>query len=691
MFKSKFYIHPDEIAKLYQNDQTMESFAYDQDIDIYENAIILPLRRYKSPNAANTEEPINHGGVCDENFNLLAGYVCSEKINGSSAIEYWLPYRPDKILYSDESVIFAGDLNKHFGHFITDSITRMWYAVKATDQNLKIALLLNSTWSWADWNLDTSYHLKLLQMAGIKKERIIIVDKPTQFKSVIVPKQAVYWHGKRYNSELLKIFYNNAMNSVVPKNDKKIYLSKSKWDRKPLFNESFFENFFSSRGFKIIHPQDLPIEEQIAHIVGADEIACTNGTLPHFTLFAKPKTKLICLLRSGASSTIRQQLIDHINNIDSVYVDVSFNFLPSQHIFSNQLLVPLPSWRSFLKNEYEIESDTDIFDYLNHSDIRFGDYFREYIRTLSQRFYSGVYGFNFNPVTYLRSIYYALDFEGANRLYKAVKITDNPLFREKLFLYTRPGIKLKCKIKLLADGRIWIVDANGLKDERFWSYLKGRLYFLNKDLAPFCEFVIEEAESRKPHAKYNGVVRSKVTDICSLEHIKPGEKRNWIIRHAIKYVVNKRRYNKLKKRPDRFFKDSKSPLIRFLGRYYIRGNSTVIFYWRKAFKDYFDTHDMKKMVEELKEGMDGISVTYIDNFMRLSKYWFDSSCVGNQWTEHDLKKQRECKRFAKTLVQPFPDILNIKPYFFYDIYGLADLPQEVLSSIDGKIIIDGGG
>lgn len=128
-----------------------------------------------------------------------------------------------------------------------------------------------------------------------------------------------------------------------------------------------------------------------------------------------------------------------------------------------------------------------------------------------------------------------------------------------------------------------------------------------------------------------------------------------------------------------------------MGRYYIRGNSTVLFFWREQFTKYFASHDMRQKLASLKDGMDDISVKYIDNFMRLSRYWYKSTCVGSQWTEHDLKKQVECQEFAKTLVQPFPDILKVNPYYFYDIYGLADLPQEALASIDGKVIIDGGG
>ena len=215
---------------------------------------------------------------------------------------------------------------------------------------------------------------------------------------------------------------------------------------------------------------------------------------------------------------------------------------------------------------------------------------------------------------------------------------------------------------------------------------------MNADCYPIVEFVAETGD-RNPNdkVKYIGAVLAKISDTCTLETMLTGEVRNWIIRHLIKYLVNKRKYKKLKKKPEIFFRDSKSKFIQYLGRYYMRGNSTIVFYWRKQFKEYFDSHDMERKVEDLKKGMDDISARYIDHFMKLSKFWFKSTYIGNQWTEYDIKKKNGCIEFSKTLEQPFPEILKINPYYYYDIYGLADLPKEVLSSIDGKTIIDGGG
>ena len=695
MFKSKYYLPLEAIAKSRQIEEDIKSFAYDRDFDVYENAIILPLKRYKDTKL-NNGEPVIYGGVFDEELKVLAGYALYEKSTCMGELEYMRPYKADEMEHSDETVIFSGDLNNHFGHFLTDSMTRMWYAVANKEKDYKIALLLNPFWEWKEWVFEDSYHLRMLELLGIEKHRILIIDKPTRFKSVIVPKQSVYWEGNSYNAELLKVVYDKARNSVTPKNAKKVYLSRTKYKHRQLLNEWYFEDFFSARGFKVLHTQDLPLFEQIAYLAGADEIACTIGTLSHLVLFAKPGTKLISLLRAHISvldtRTIdRQFLIDRVKQTDSTYIDASFNFLPYNHYSRVYLLGPTAQWRDFLHNEYGIDNQSDIFDTIDQFDLKLGTYFKFYLQNLgSQHFIKMTLGFTFSPYPYLKSFYNSLDPNGSDSIERAIKITDSPLFREKLFIYIRPDKNIKCMVKLLADGSIWTVDADPLEDEKLWSYHKERMYFLNADLTSVAEFVIEEAESKKTHPRYKGVLRSKITDTCSLKNVQPGALRNWIIKNSIKYMVNGKRFKKLKRDPNRFFMDSKNPFFRFLGRYYIRGNSTVIFHGRREFKEYFDTHDMAHKVANLKDGMDEDSISYVDNFMKLSRYWYKSTHVGSQRPVHEQLKHKAYWDFMKTFEQPFPEILRIDPYFFFDNYGLADLPEETLARIDGKVIIDGG-
>lgn len=88
--------------------------------------------------------------------------------------------------------------------------------------------------------------------------------------------------------------------------------------------------------------------------------------------------------------------------------------------------------------------------------------------------------------------------------------------------------------------------------------------------------------------------------------------------------------------------------------------------------------------------MDGISCAYVEHFMKLAGHWRDVTLRGSLWTRHDLRLLRAFAGFTQTFVQPWPDLLEIEPYYYFEHYGLRDLPEEIHRRIDGRIIVDGG-
>lgn len=690
MFKSKYYLSDYTLDQSLKNEEKVKAFTYDRESDVYENAIILPARRCMD--FGTTVMASHEGGVCDENYNFIAGYSRSTKEHFPH-IEVIRSYKANVNRIDDETVVYGGLIAfNHFGHFLVDGFARLWYAVQHKNEQLRFAFITLGT-----FDLER-FHLKLLELIGIDESRIIIIKEPTKFAKVIVPKQAWYTESGAYNLKLFRQPWDEIRSKISPKNVSKIYLSRTKLSNQNIFGESYFEHFFESHGFKILYPEQMPIEEQISYVSGADEIACTYGTLAHQAVFAKDGAKFILLLRHSTLSTPEgdcfQNYIHESKKIDFVYIDISLTIFPSFHsAYSGYLIGPTLYWNMFLYREYGIKNKTDIFDYLDKNNIGMGSYIKLYIeKSATERNFSLTYGYRFNYVNYLKQLYFSYDPYSYPKMQRAMKMNEKPIFKERIFLYKRSDIGLRCNIKLLSNGCIWPISKDSLYGEKFWSFLKDRLVFLDSEYVPIVEFVVDDSGvQHKNKAKYKGAIIARIIDTCSLESYKPGAMRNWIIKNIIKYLVNNKRYKKLKHSPDNFFDDSKNPFIRFLGRFYTRGNSTVVFFCRERFKDYFDCHDMKHKVENLRMDMDYISVKYIDNFMRLSKYWYNSTYVGSQRTEHEVLKLQEYKRFMETFEQPFPDIQHINSYYIFDIFGLSDLPQEVLSAIDGKAIIDSGG
>lgn len=73
----------------------------------------------------------------------------------------------------------------------------------------------------------------------------------------------------------------------------RVFVSRSRIGRRRLVNEAAIEAIFERHGFRIVHPELLPIEEQIALFSGAAMIAGLGGSAMHSTIFSLPDTKVL--------------------------------------------------------------------------------------------------------------------------------------------------------------------------------------------------------------------------------------------------------------------------------------------------------------------------------------------------------------------------------------------------------------
>lgn len=208
---------------------------------------------------------------------------------------------------------------------------------------------------------------EFFKLLDIDLERIIYIQDPTQFKCVIVPDEMQYVLGKlaQYKKKYT-VVHEKIMNRVEAKCIKKIYLTRSQFKKNDCFNESYFEEFYKRRGFTVIAPEQLRIEEQIAYMKGAEEIVCTLGTLSHLVLFARPGTRLTALIRYTRAPLIHQMIVNHAKDVDFYIVDVSFNLMPTSNNVRSFLLGPTKYWREYLDAVNEASEEEPGFDMSKH-------------------------------------------------------------------------------------------------------------------------------------------------------------------------------------------------------------------------------------------------------------------------------------------------------------------------------------
>lgn len=219
----------------------------------------------------------------------------------------------------NETVIYAGNVPRnHWGHFLIDYSTRLWYAVEHPE--IKIAFCVK----YGD--VDFSFIpviWRFLELLGIEKKRIILVSSIYQCKKIIIPEPS-YIRGTHASKQYVRMFdiVASHINPVRKETAKMIYFTRTGYDRaeQKENGEKMLENLFSKNGFRIFSPEKYTLDEQIYMINSCKVIAGVSGSCLHNLLFAN--SKKICIVCNKTYILNLPQIdIFKLRNLPHFYID----------------------------------------------------------------------------------------------------------------------------------------------------------------------------------------------------------------------------------------------------------------------------------------------------------------------------------------------------------------------------------
>lgn len=363
-----FVENPDEWIESCNKDYLIEEMPRTQIID---NGIILPLKN------DYTSQYTGIGGVCDEVGNFVSGHDTSILFTNKDCWfnvykAYSVPYETNIV---KETVVYGGMIYNHFGHFITECLSRMWWLLENITCEHKFIFIIPEHFP------DNVAFLDYFSMLGLKKERIIILREPTRFDAVIVPEQSTYIYSG-YRANAMRV-YDAIRDSVAPASYEKVYFTRTKLSNPDIVGEEYFEDYFRSEGYEIIAPESLSIKEQVSLMAGAKDFACTSGSLHHHILFANDSIAATIINRCRVHPWDKLvnpiHWINQARNANCIYVDACMNFLPHNPSYSTHLVAPNKHWKSYVSHINNLE-DTDYNELLQEDyDTNCNDKILEYI------------------------------------------------------------------------------------------------------------------------------------------------------------------------------------------------------------------------------------------------------------------------------------------------------------------------
>ncbi len=185
-----------------------------------------------------------------------------------------------------------GSLQPHFGHTLLEGLSRAWAMLEHPDLFSKMPLLVFESRL-------LEFQKRFLELAGIAEDRIVHVP----INGVTVERlwiadpslRSHRWISARQGRVWGRI--SDAISITTP--TRKIYLSRSLISERPLSNEAEVESILERQGFEIIHPETLPLDEQIRIAAQAAHIVGPVGSQMYLAAFQKSGTKKTVLAPSN--------------------------------------------------------------------------------------------------------------------------------------------------------------------------------------------------------------------------------------------------------------------------------------------------------------------------------------------------------------------------------------------------------
>lgn len=249
-------------------------------ISIFEEVISFPLQKGK--------EKDYYGGL----INSITRELISEAILDASGVPYqeFLAFENQDIFSKEiptieQPILFGGILFNHFGHFLLESINRLW--AYEFVKNIDPYICFYAPWGIPNYLEKDNYVNQVLTGFKIPHKKLIFINDLIRLKEVIVPRQK-YGFGYINNPDSIFINFINSFRfkTYTPKgfkNAEKIYVSRSKMPLnagRPIA-EYIFEEYLISNGYKILYPELYTLFQQLTIYSQAKKIIFCDGSAIH--------------------------------------------------------------------------------------------------------------------------------------------------------------------------------------------------------------------------------------------------------------------------------------------------------------------------------------------------------------------------------------------------------------------------
>lgn len=199
-------------------------------------------------------------------------------------------------------VLFGGLFWNNFGHFLLESLARLW----AYDhvRHLDPYILFYLHWVPPKYLEKQNYAYQALAGFNIPHNRILFTNQPVIIKDILIPAQKYgYEYCKNPDNDFMKFIQSFRYPQTIPngfESTDKLYVSRSKIPDgagKPI-GEKLFDDYLVSNGYTIFHPELYTLYQQLTIYSRAKKIIfCDGGAIHGCILLPDLKAEIAIIAR----------------------------------------------------------------------------------------------------------------------------------------------------------------------------------------------------------------------------------------------------------------------------------------------------------------------------------------------------------------------------------------------------------
>jgi capsular polysaccharide biosynthesis protein len=253
-------------------------------ISLHKDVISYPLKQISNHEKRPSGELFSGGLINSKTHTLIENAIHYNGLYHCQEIpeDYEFKKTTRHYIQINKTVLYGGILYNHFGHFLAESLGRL-YAYKYV-READPGIMFYAPWGIPSYLDKSNYVNQVLSGFNIPLNKLIFVDKITKIKSILVSNQ-IYGFGYMENVDLeflnfMRTFKYDYKISKKFKNSSKIYVSRSKQKGKAgkSIGENLFEAYLTLNGYIIFYPEQHDLSEQLSIYSNADKIIFLDGS-----------------------------------------------------------------------------------------------------------------------------------------------------------------------------------------------------------------------------------------------------------------------------------------------------------------------------------------------------------------------------------------------------------------------------